>query len=274
MRCSLLRTTVFTGSILTGSVLALSLAMAPVAGLAQQPAANPPPAETPQTVTPPPAETPKDGAQNPAPVAPTAPAAPAVSGDQPEAAGATAPEAAPFPDLTAVPTLVPMPKDPPEAQEVEIPAKPVAIVSGDSTWDDSVVKLGDAFKKINEALEKAGKKPAGRPVAVFTKSTDDGFSFDAMIPLEAAPATDAAPLGDGIRYGIVPAGKALRFIHKDPYELISMTYEGVALYMENKNLVGKEDLIEEYVTDISDQADKNTIVNIYVELVDKEPAKN
>ncbi|MEN3929546.1 GyrI-like domain-containing protein [Microvirga sp. W0021] len=237
---------------------------------------EPAPAATPATTTKAPEATPAPEAPVASPAVPaagdTAPATqpiqertdPPANYDTGQNHEVTAPE--PLPDLTNVPTLVPMPKEPPDVQEVEIPAKPVAIISGDSTWDDSIVNLAEAFKKLDAALAKAGKKSAGRPVAVFTKSTEDGFSYDALIPLAEAPAADATALADNIRYGTSPIGKAIRFIHKDPYELISMTYEGIALYMENKNLVGKDELIEEYVTDITDQADKKTIVNIYIQL--------
>jgi Transcriptional regulator, effector-binding domain/component len=200
----------------------------------------------------------------PADVPPADPAPQTPAAEQPPAT----PDIAQI-NLTAIPTLVPMPKDPPEAQEVIIPAKSVVVISGESSWEDSIVSFRDAFAKLNQALTKAGLKPAGRPVAVFTKSSDDGFSYDAMIPVADMPAPDRPALADGIRYGTVPPGKALRFMHRDSYELISMTYEGVALYLETKNLTGKDELIEEYVTDITDQADKNTIVNIYVTLQDK-----
>lgn len=273
MRCFVFQTKrfsqVFPGwPMLCSSLLVLSFALTPLPSLSQQqPPAHPPVAEEPEGK-------PLQPAATPAPVeTTTAPALSAAPANDPESSASVS-EASALPDLTMAPTLVPMPKDPPDAQEVEVPAKSVAIVSGDSTWDDSIVTLSEAFKKINAALEKAGKKAAGRPIAVFTKSTDDGFSYDAMIPLAEAPAADAPPIGEGIRYGTVPPGKALRFIHKDPYELISMTYEGVALYMENKNLVSKDELIEEYVTDITDQADRNTIVNIYVELTEKEQGKD
>ncbi len=175
----------------------------------------------------------------------------------------------PLPDLTGVPTLVPMPKEPPEVQEVEIPAKPVAVLSGDSKWEDNYATLSEAFKKINAALEKAGKKAAGRPVVVYTKYTDEGFSYQAMIPLAEAPASDAAPLGEGVGYGVVPAGKALRFIHADSYGEISETYEAAGLYIETRDLISKELQIEEWVTDITDPAAKNAIVNLYIELMDK-----
>lgn len=176
----------------------------------------------------------------------------------------------PAPDLTKIPTLVPMVGDPPEAEEVVIPAKPVVILSGESSWDDSVVNLKNAFAQIEEFLAKEGRKSSGRPLAVFTKTTDDGFSFDAMIPLAEASAADQLPPAGNIRFGTVPAGKALRFIHREPYEQISMTYEGIALYMETKDLISKDAFIEEYVSDITDQADKGLVVNIYVELKDKE----
>ena len=122
--------------------------------------------------------------------------------------------------------------------------------------------LQGAFRRIEADLAKAGIAPTGRPIAVFAKTDDDGFQFEAMIPIAATP--DPAPaLGDGMRFGATPSGRALRFNHKGSYEEIDGTYETLTAYLDAKDVVVQDRFIEEYVTDLTDRADDKLEVNIY-----------
>ena len=113
-----------------------------------------------------------------------------------------------------------------------------------------------------EDLRKAGIAPTGRPLAVFTRTDDDGFAYEAMIPVASAP--DPAPTAaDGLRFGTTPSGKALRFPHKGSYDDIDGTYETLTTYLDAKDIVVQDRFIEEYVTDLADKADDKLDVNIY-----------
>ncbi len=68
-----------------------------------------------------------------------------------------------------------------------LPAKPVAILAGKSSWDNAVASLKETIGRIEAALAQAGVKATGRPVAVFTRTDDDGFQYEAMVPVDAAP---------------------------------------------------------------------------------------
>ena len=146
--------------------------------------------------------------------------------------------------------------------EVSLPAKPAAVLSGKATWEEAVPSLKDAFARIEAGLAKAGIAATGRPLAVFTRTDDDGFAYEAMIPVAAAP--DPAPSATGgLRFGSTPAGKALRFPHKGSYDDIDGTYETLTAYLDAKDIVVQDRFIEEYVTDLNDKADDTLDVNIY-----------
>ncbi len=162
----------------------------------------------------------------------------------------------------ARPSLVDKPAEPGDVDEVTLPAKPAAILSGKAKWEDAVENLRKTFQRIEADLATDGIKPAGRPLAVFTKTDDDGFEFDAMIPVAAAPS--AAPTGgDGLRFGTTPSGKALRFAHRGSYESIDGTYETLTAYLDAKDIVVQDRFMEEYVTDLKDGTDDALDVNIY-----------
>ncbi|KAB1077816.1 GyrI-like domain-containing protein [Methylobacterium soli] len=253
------------------------MASGPVPGLvagaaqAQQPSppANAPP---PASTVPPPAVT------SPLPTT-TAPDT-AKSGTGPSTApsatqAVTPPMPSPPPGVTAPAsrqTLVAAPGDANDVDEVSLPPKPAAILSGKAKWEEAVPSLKAAFARIEAELAKAGITPTGRPIAVFAKTDDDGFQYEAMIPVAPVPDSKAAEgklaeagSGDGgpLRLGTTPSGKALRFPHKGSYDEIDGTYETLTAYLDAKDVVVQDRFIEEYVTDLKDRADEKLDVNIY-----------
>jgi effector-binding domain-containing protein len=230
--------------------LCLILAFATTSSIAQTPPAGSAPA---QPAAPAPQEqTPGSTPAQPAPAAP-APAAPAPAAPAP---------AVPAPSTRS--TLAPGPNDPTDVQEVVLAAKPAAVLTGTTTWDDGFTTLNDAFRKIEAELAKANIPPTGRPVTVFVRTDDSGFSFEAMVPVDKVPdgRTDLTP---EIKFGKTPEGKSLRFVHKDSYDEIDGTYETITAYLDAKDIVAKDAFIEEYVTDLTESTDANLEVNIYVQ---------
>ena len=171
---------------------------------------------------------------------------------------------APAPPTPGQPTLVPNPGDPGNVDEVTLTAKPAAVLSGQSTWDEGFQNLKNAFGKIREELTRAGIAPAGRPLAVFVDTEDMGFRYDAMIPIPEIP-PGRTTLTPEVRFGKTPEGKAFRFVHKDSYEAIDSTYETIEAYLEAKGVPVKNTFIEEYVTDLTEAQDPNLEVNIFVQ---------
>jgi effector-binding domain-containing protein len=148
------------------------------------------------------------------------------------------------------------------SQTVTVDARPAAVIKGQGKWEDAAKTLSDALASLNDAVGKAGLAVNGRPFAVFTKTDDAGFSFEAMAPLSAAP--EGAPkLPEGVSIGASPAGKALKFQHRGAYDEIEATYEAIAAYLDEKGLDTKDLIIEEYLTDF--RGDDATVdVDIYV----------
>lgn len=227
------------------------------AALAQTPPATgvaPPPAvETAPVAPPPPAPAPATPAQPPAATAQPAPATPSP----------TPPAPAPA-QQAARSTLFPNPGDPTNLEEGMLTPKPAAVLAGASTWDDAFPNLKSAFAKIEDELKKAGIAPTGRPLAVFVHTDDNGFRYEAMVPIAQAP-EGKTELTPEIKLGKTLEGKAFRFVHKDAYDEIDGTYETITTYLDAKNIEAKDAFIEEYVTDLTDSADVNTEINIYVQ---------
>lgn len=161
-------------------------------------------------------------------------------------------------------TLFPSLGDQTDVDEGMLPAKPAAVLSGTSSWDDAFDNLKNAFVKIEDELRKAGIAPTGRPMTVFLETDDKGCRYEAMVPIAQAP-EGRGELTPEIRFGKTPEGKSFRFVHKDAYADIDGTYDTIEAYLDVKNIEVKPPFIEEYVTDLTDAQDTGLEVNIYVQ---------
>lgn len=187
-----------------------------------------------------------------APVTPATPVPPATSDS-----GAAKPDESKPADSTVDPQAQAV-----MSQAVTVDARPVALIKGEGKWDDAPKLLAAALVKLKAAVEKGGLTPGGRPIAVFTRTDEQGFKFEAMTPLKKAP--EGKPkLADGVEIGSSPSGKALKFQHRGAYDEIDATYEAIAAYLDEKGVDTKDLIVEEYLTDFKgDEASVD--VDIYV----------
>lgn len=246
--------------------LVLVLALCSSVALAQTPPAEPAPT-APSPAAPVAPATPSPAPASPAPAAPETPA-PAPATPTPPATAQPAPATPPATPAPAQQagrtTLFPNPSDPTGVEEGVLASKPTAVLAGTSTWDEAFANLKAAFAKLEDELKKAGIAPTGRPLTIFVETDDNGFKYEAMIPIAQVP-DGKTELTPQIKFGKTPEGKSFRFVHKDAYDEIDGTYETITAYLDIKEIVAKDAFIEEYVSDFTDSQDTNFEVNIYVQ---------
>ena len=204
----------------------------------------------------------EDAAQPPAAHAPAAqpPAAqaPAAPAAQPPATGAT-----PAPENTKPAEAAPSQGEGGTGEVVGLQARPFAYVEGKAERDEIFRSIQASLKTVKAEMDKAGLKPAGRPIAVFIESDETSFRYHAGYPLEAAPAGKTT-LSDAVKLDQTPAGKAMRFQHQGAYADIDATYDAITAYLDEKGIDAKDDFVEEYVNDVKDVDDPTLQVNIFV----------
>src|SRR5437868_4135314 len=139
-----------------------------------------PPSATPST---PPAATPSMPAAPP----PAAPATPPAT--TPPAAQSTSPPASPPAAQAPAP-----PATPPVAQtadpfgeELTLTARTVLMVKGTADWDSAFETITDNLKKLMAFVDKQGIKAASPPLIVYTSTDDNGFTFQAEVPVDDPP---------------------------------------------------------------------------------------
>ena len=208
------------------------------------------------------------GVQAQAQTQPPAPATPVPSAPAPATPAVPAPEPAPSVPQAAPAgpmTLAPAPVDPSMPDEVMLASRPALTVRGQSSWDDGYDILTKSFEKLMSEAAKGGLKAAGVPLASFLETDDTGFKFEAQLPLSAAPSGRPAGIAPEIGVGKTLEGKAIRFVHRAPYDDIDSTYEAISAYLDAKGIEVKESFTEEYVNSGKDAGDTALEIFIYVQ---------
>ncbi|HEY0146444.1 MAG TPA: GyrI-like domain-containing protein, partial [Methylovirgula sp.] len=144
---------------------------------------------------------------------------------------------------------------------LDVPPRPVVLLAAKARWDGGFKTIKDILDRVKAAADKAGLKITGHPLAMFTQEDDNGFGFTAMLPIAAG---SKATLTDGITLGQSPAGKAIKFQHRGPYDDIDSTYDLITAYLDEKGLEAQNFFIEEYLTSLTSAEDPYLGVDIYV----------
>ena len=98
---------------------------------------------------------------------------------------ATPAPAAPGPEKPA-PTAPASPTDP-FGLEVNLTERTIVYFKGTGNWDAAFDTIVDGFKTVKAYMDKAGIKPAGPPITIYTATDDTSFSFQAAFPISEAP---------------------------------------------------------------------------------------
>ena len=169
--------------------------------------------------------------------------------------------AEPMPPIAGPPSPSPLQPGDAFGEDVMLPERTIIYLKGHTNWDAAFDTLVDAFKSLNEYLDKQGIKPNGPAMTIYTQTDDTGFSFEAALPIAQAPANP--PKGD-IAVGQAPSGKALKFVHRGSYDAMDSSYEAITNYLDDKGLEAKDLFIEEYATDPLTTKPDKLVVNVFV----------
>jgi len=146
-------------------------------------------------------------------------------------------------------------------EEVTLPERTIIYLQGHSKWDSALDSLVEAFKTLDEYMDKRELKAAGAPMTIYTQTDDSGFAFRAAVPIAEAPKDP--PKGD-LAVGQAPSGKALKFVHRGPYDAMDSTYEAITNHLDDKGIDAKENFIEEYTGGPLKPGDTDMLVNVFV----------
>ena len=140
---------------------------------------------------------------------------------------------------------------------------PVLMKKARATWDDAFTTIVATLKEIDAEMARLKLKANGASFIIYTSTDDMGFDFEAAVPFEGATAEKPQ---NGMVFSASPAGKALRFTHRGPYDAMDPTYEQIANLLDAKDLEAQDVYVEEYRSDPRTTPEDNLVIDIWVPL--------
>jgi effector-binding domain-containing protein len=151
----------------------------------------------------------------------------------------------------------------PFGEEVMLPERKALIRRSTTSWPDAWVNLVAAFKATRAEAERLKLKVTGPSLVIYRSTNDEGFEFDAALPIEADP---ASPPGEGFKIEPTRTGKAIKFVYRGAFDAMDSTYENISNYIDSKRIDAEDLSIEEYVTDPVTTKPEEIVINIYMPL--------
>lgn len=140
---------------------------------------------------------------------------------------------------------------------------PVLMKKAHAKWDDAFTTIVATLKQIDAEMARLKLKANGASFIIYTSTDDLGFDFEAAVPFEGATAEKPK---DGMEFSASPAGKALRFTHRGPYDAMDPTYEQIANLLDAKDLEAQDVYVEEYRSDPRSTPEDDLVIDIWVPL--------
>jgi effector-binding domain-containing protein len=142
-------------------------------------------------------------------------------------------------------------------------AQPMLHVSRSSTMADMAKTMGGAFGEVGAFLGQHGIVPLGPPVCVYRKWENDSVSYDIGFPVARA---DLAKATGNVKAGETPSARALKGVHKGPYDALRQTYAAMEGYMRDKNIPMPSFSWEVYLSDPDRTPATDLLTEIYMPL--------
>lgn len=179
-----------------------------------------------------------------------------------------------------------------DAELVEAEAVDILYVVTGAGFDspDITASLASAYREIAAYMTARGIQRSAQPMAITRVRPDGGYEVAAAIPIRlppqglpaagATPAADAAPATGTapdlqepgsesgaqpgrVQTGQSPAGRAVRVVHRGPYERMGPTYEKLAAWMAAHGLDEGDVSWEQYISDPGETPTEQLVTHIY-----------
>jgi effector-binding domain-containing protein len=119
--------------------------------------------------------------------------------------------------------------------------------------------LAAAYQEIMSFMEEHSIEMKAQPMAITRAWDAKDYEFDAAIPVS----TSDVELSGNVRAGKSPSGRAVRVVHRGPYDRMSPTYEKLAAYMAVHGLTEGRVSWEHYISDPGQTPTDEIITHIY-----------
>ena len=161
-----------------------------------------------------------------------------------------------------------------ESMEVEVAPVLAVQLPVTCTTDHGAIAtaMQSSFARLGQFMAQNKLAAAGPPRAIYT-NWGTSIDFTLAFPIVAAPpVTVSAP---NIVIGTIPGGRALRFVHRGPYDTIRTTYGQVDAWLRERGAIKTDadwarysGMWEEYLGEPGTMPDAELSTYIYLPLGD------
>lgn len=141
----------------------------------------------------------------------------------------------------------------------------VAYVTTASSTDERAIAatVAGAYAQVGRFLAIHGLKQAGPPIMVNTKWGDDGYEFEAAIPIDRQPER-AVPAESAVRVKQTYGGRVLKTVHRGAYRDMRATYDRLFACLAARGLEQAGPPWDEYVSDPGTTREADLVTHVYV----------
>lgn len=132
-------------------------------------------------------------------------------------------------------------------------------VGGNAQQSGVAGSMAEAFREITAFMVEQDLAMSAQPMAITRSWDEKGFRIDAAIPVVRS---NVQPPGN-VRWGHSPSGRAVRLIHRGPYDSMAPSYEKLAAYMAVHGLVEGNISWEQYISDPIETDPESLLTHIY-----------
>jgi effector-binding domain-containing protein len=176
-----------------------------------------------------------------------------------------------------------------EVEILEVEPVDILYVVSEAAPDSSDItaSMAAAYQEITAYMAERGIEMAAQPMTITRIGEEGRYEVEAAIPVtlpEAAPAAAAEPQAatseaqasgaapapaSRVRVGQSPAGRAVRVVHRGPYESMGPTYEKLAAWIGAHALEEGRVSWEQYISDPGATPEAELVTHIYFRIGDE-----
>ncbi len=154
-----------------------------------------------------------------------------------------------------------------DIEVLDVGSRWIASAKGESgsSPDEIGAAMGAAFSKVMGFLGQHGLAPAGPPLSITEAWGDDGFRFQAGIPLASDPGIATAEESD-VQVRELPATSAIRIVHTGAYTGLPSTYKALEAYVAAHGMEWGGGTWEEYLNDPAETPEDQLTTHVFMSI--------
>lgn len=150
-----------------------------------------------------------------------------------------------------------------EIEVMEIEPAVIVYTAAGSTWDVAAIgqAFGEAYGKIGEFVASHNLQMAGPPLAITTSSDEQGWQFDAAMPIAEMPELEIDPASE-VQIRQTRGGMTIRGVSVGSYSNLSTNWDKVKAWAAAHGYEVADNLWEEYVSDPGDTPEEELVTHL------------